>query len=1502
MANTFTLLLLLIPLLFLPNAKQEQDPVKQVEADYSPPCNCTVTQGSFTAALPFVSSNTSAVNFYSYGVPVGASANTGMEVSETMLIMLYEDLNTGNTSLILILDQGNDGTGGNADITFNCMPSTSFVEFSDEPGELFGAPPTFTGAFNWAACCTDGGVIGGVGCGQTFTINPTINSGINAFSLVYGTPSNPIYVNMPQINCPITINCGGTSCCQESFEFSAVTQNASCENSANGSIDINTDCAAAPTFLWSTGATTEDLNGLNPGVYSVTITDANSCSQTASYVISADAPTPQPTIYGPTSFCAGEVTELGVSGFYSSYQWSNGSTSPSIFVTNPGIYTVTVTNANGCSGTTSMNLIENPVPAPNISGPSTICLFHDTITLNAGPGYTSYLWSTGSNSQTTDATEFGVYYVTVTNSFGCTGVDFTVVEPVPNPFPVITGPTNICSGNPISLNAGSGFTSYQWSNGATTQSITTTMQGNYGVTVTNADNCDGIAYHDVTQNPADTFLIFQTSCSPADTGVFVQSFVNQYGCDSLEILTVTLSESDSVFLFSENCNPQDTGVFIQTFTNQYGCDSLVIETVVLLPTDSLFFSEYSCVPQDTGTFVQMLTNQFGCDSVVTTSIMLHASDTVQIFAQSCDPSNTGVTETLFVNSNGCDSLVITTTSYTLADTTYIANTTCDPQLAGMFENLYTGTDGCDSLVITTISLLPSDTTYLQANTCDINQAGLQEQLLTNQAGCDSVVITNTVFISADTTILFANSCNPGDTGIFEQTLSNAYGCDSLIITTVSLSESDTTMLFETSCDPNQAGTEEVLLTNQFGCDSLLIVNTTYALADSTDIFLTTCDPSVAGVLVEIFMSSDGCDSVVTTTTTLLPTDTTYQTAQNCDPANTGISEMLLSNQFGCDSLVITTTTLLPSDTTYLTAQSCDISQAGISQAILPNQYGCDSLVVTSTTYIPPDTTQLFATSCDPNDVGTEVVILQNVSGCDSLIFTTTSLLPSDTTVLQAFSCDPGQVGTSEVILTNSSGCDSLIITHTAQLPVDTTWLYFGSCSTLDTGLIVTQLSNQYGCDSLVYVQTNLLPASNCQLDAQILGDTIGCSETVGSLLLNFSDGTPPYSYTWTDQNGNTGSGTFNQSGSPQQVSGLPPGAYSFEITDPNGLMTTLSAVIFQPQPLQINLQVNSDFNGYGISCHGASDGSADVTVLSGGLPPYSFNWSNGSQTLQANGLTAGWTSVTVTGPAGCTAIDSVFLESPDSLQLSLSVAHPDCFTNGLGAIAIDQVQGGNAPFQYALNGNNWQPDPLFDDLSSGNYQLSVEDANGCEATANAYVNWFTQPTVSLGPDLEMELGDSVVLQPVTNLPFSMLDSIYWGGLDCPECPSVTVAPVVTSTYSITIVDSLGCKSSDELQVVVNKNFNFYIPNAFTPDFNGINDKFTIYGGPQLTLVREFQIFDRWGEPVFTYFNFPPNDSTYGWDGSFRGKPMDAAVYVYFALLEFVDGSTRLVKGDVTLLR
>lgn len=98
----------------------------------------------------------------------------------------------------------------------------------------------------------------------------------------------------------------------------------------------------------------------------------------------------------------------------------------------------------------------------------------------------------------------------------------------------------------------------------------------------------------------------------------------------------------------------------------------------------------------------------------------------------------------------------------------------------------------------------------------------------------------------------------------------------------------------------------------------------------------------------------------------------------------------------------------------------------------------------------------------------------------------------------------------------------------------------------------------------------------------------------------------------------------------------------------------------------------------------------------------------------------------------------------------------------------------------------------------------------------------------------------------------------------------------------------------------------YIPNVFTPNNDGKNDYFTVYGGVNVKRINNLKIFDRWGEMVFDKDNFPPNLEIEGWDGSIKHKdnstPFNTAVFVYSAEVEFINGEKETFKGDVTLIR
>ncbi len=272
--------------------------------------------------------------------------------------------------------------------------------------------------------------------------------------------------------------------------------------------------SAASSYLWSNGATTKDITVSSSGNYAVTVTNASGCTATsaATTVTVNPLPTPTVTANGSTTFCAGGSVSLS-SSVASYYTWYDALNQPVWYqqvysATNTGSYHVTVGDANGCEGTsTATTVTTNPLPEPVItaSGPTTFCQ-GGSVMLTAPNGYNSYVWSNGATTKNITVSSAGFYAVTVTNANGCSGNSNSIsvyVNALPVPNVTANGPLSFCQGGKVKLTANNGYSSYLWSNGANTKSITVTTAGNYTVTATDgATGCTGTsALKIVTVNP-----------------------------------------------------------------------------------------------------------------------------------------------------------------------------------------------------------------------------------------------------------------------------------------------------------------------------------------------------------------------------------------------------------------------------------------------------------------------------------------------------------------------------------------------------------------------------------------------------------------------------------------------------------------------------------------------------------------------------------------------------------------------------------------------------------------------------------------------------------------------------------------------------------------------------------------------------------------------------------------------------------------------------------------
>ncbi len=253
---------------------------------------------------------------------------------------------------------------------------------------------------------------------------------------------------------------------------------------------VTLSASTGTSYLWSTGATTQAITASVMGTYTVIIGISGGGTTDASVLITV-LPLPVPSITIPSILCEQTAFSLSASGG-SSYLWSTGSTAVSInqTINSAATYTITVTAANGCTASTSAVITPNSKPTPNISGATSFCPGSST-TLDAGSGYTFYNWSNGASTQTFSVNTVGTFTVTVTNSNGCSGTANVTTTLNPNLAPSISGGLSICAGSSTTLDVGNGYTSYNWSNGATTQTISVSAATTYTVTVTNANGCTG---------------------------------------------------------------------------------------------------------------------------------------------------------------------------------------------------------------------------------------------------------------------------------------------------------------------------------------------------------------------------------------------------------------------------------------------------------------------------------------------------------------------------------------------------------------------------------------------------------------------------------------------------------------------------------------------------------------------------------------------------------------------------------------------------------------------------------------------------------------------------------------------------------------------------------------------------------------------------------------------------------------------------------------------------
>ena len=322
-----------------------------------------------------------------------------------------------------------------------------------------------------------------------------------------------------------------------------------------------------------------------------------------------------------------------------------------------------------------------------------------------------------------------------------------------------------------------------------------------------------------------------------------------------------------------------------------------------------------------------------------------------------------------------------------------------------------------------------------------------------------------------------------------------------------------------------------------------------------------------------------------------------------------------------------------------------------------------------------------------------------------------------------------------------------------------------------------------------------------------------------------------------------------------------------------------------------------------VSCEDQDNGQITLDDISGGLTNlYEVNWQHGEQGFFVENLSAGWYYYNINYDDVCMWSDSVYIEKFDPINFGLEIFNADCKASNNGVIEVIEVGGGTGNYNYSIDGNDFQSENVFYNLSPDEYLVYVLDDNNCIKSELVEINTEFIIEIDLPEVMEINLGESVYLNPL--IDESSIDSFYWTptfGINNPNELIAYVTPLETTIYTLDIYYG-ECLDQRQVVVEVDTDLDLFLGNVFSPNGDGREDIFYIQSNNLLTELNcSMYIYDRWGNLIFLNEDTKPNRKEDGWDGYYNGNEVASGVYVY--LLEYKLNDKRYtLSGSVTLLK
>lgn len=1180
------------------------------------------------------------------------------------------------------------------------------------------------------------------------------------------------------------------------------------------------------TYLWSTFQPSMSITATSPGTYSITATTADGCQARDTIVVNLFA-LPTPNLGPDTIICAGSTVVLNPGTGYASYLWNTSATTPTITVGGASTYAVTVTDGNGCQNNDAIVVSVAALPMVNLGNDTSVCEGVG-FTLDPGPGYALYNWSTGATSQAIVPITSGNHAVTVTDGLGCTGSDQIGINLKPSPTPDLGPDAAICADDSLTLATSAAYAAYLWSTGAVTPTVTVSATGNYAVTVTAANNCSGSDTLALTVNPRPIVDI-----GPDDTLCMGETLVLDAGAGQSAYAWSTLASTQSIIVGT-------TGTYQVTVTDANSCtasDTMALR-VLDLPIVDLGADTAICqgdsllLDAGAGQLSYLWTNGMPTQAIWATSAGTYA---VAVTDSSLCVNQDTIVVGIFARPTvdlGPD------TAICMLDTLWLdagpgplsylwgsgsTQQTIAASTSGLFRVTVTDANGCsdsDSLTLsinalptvslgtdTTICLLdtllldagPAMTSYAWSTgaatqTIRVTSGAAYSVTVTNGAGCLgsdtlnlAVNLPPMVNLGNDTTVCTGASIllDPGSGGATYQW---AHGPTSQTVTI------------------STPGSYAVTATSAMGCpahDSILIGN--HAV------------PALQLASTGVICAGDSLllDPNLIAATYLWSTGATSPTIYVSQP-DTYYVDVVDTN--GCAG----------SDTTMLSWVAPPTVALGGDTSLCPSALpleldaGNAGATYLWTTGDSTQTIDVFAAGV----YGVQLTDTNGCSGADSILL---SLFPTPVVDLgpDTSICE----GTSLPLSVNPPAPSILWSTgdSTAAILISVGGTYW--VDVVDTN----------GCrtSDSVTVATTPLPMPHLGADTTICaGSSIGlASQQAGAHIWSTGDTTATI---------------------------VVSSAGMVTVTVTAAGCSGMDTIIIAQQALPI-VDIGPDL----VVCPGDS-----VTLSTSGSG--SLLWSTGSQ---ATAITIGASGIywlQVTDSMRCAASDSMTLSLSPSVAVSIgNLAEAYCATDP--PVQLSGQPAGGAFSGAATSSGLFDPSAVALGLQTMTY--AYVDSNGCTWQSSASTTLFAPPSPAYaGPD--QTAATQVTLQatpPTVGQGHWELGSLA-GTLSDPLDPSATLNSDATGLYDIVwVVENAPCAPSrDTMRLLLE---GIFVPTGFSPNGDGTNDTYVIRGITAFPDAR-LSIFNRWGNLVWQADGYHNE-----WDGSnAHGQPLSDDTY--FAVVEY----------------